>query len=264
MNATFGHDRLHDRYRFKGMLILQSPLRLSSGRASDDTDAPLMRTGADLPYIPGSSLRGAIRSELERILAADAGAHGLTSCILFSDDDCNKKARQYQKEKERTDKELAQYAAAELCDVCKLFGSCIFASRLIVEDAYPIQNKELLKSKLIIRDGVGIDRDTGTASEGAKFDYEVMETGPTFTFRMQVENVTDKDRSLINIILTLLRQGIYLGGKRAAGLGKVTVGTTEVTGFENPQSLWDAIANGADPHRNLTWGKMANAKTKAL
>ncbi|HEX9945764.1 MAG TPA: RAMP superfamily CRISPR-associated protein, partial [Thermoanaerobaculia bacterium] len=86
MTALNGHHTLQNRYRFEGRLELVSPLRLSSGRASDVTDAPLMRDRAGVPYIPGSSLRGVIRSELERILAGLGPASGVRSCILFSED----------------------------------------------------------------------------------------------------------------------------------------------------------------------------------
>jgi hypothetical protein len=80
-----------------------------------------------------------------------------------------------------------------------------------------------------------------------------MEPGPTFTFRMQAENITEKDRQLINLIFSLLHQGLQLGGRRAAGLGKFVVGITEVTGFETPQALWDAVTSGVDPHKTLVW-----------
>lgn len=269
MNGTFGHHFLQNRYRFKGRLILKSPLRLSSGQASDETDAPLMRTRDKMPYIPGTSLRGAIRSELERTLAGSPAEQGLKTCVLFSEHDsnkdCNKKVREFQNERQRsvsgknlTDEELAQFAESKLCDVCKLFGCTIFASRLIVEDAYPEQSEDQLKSKLIIRDGVGIDRDTGVACEGVKFDYEVMEPGPAFTFRMQVENVSGKDSLLVNLILALLRGGLYIGGKRAAGLGMIALDDSPknklaVTGFENAESLRQALSKREDPHKPLQW-----------
>lgn len=269
MSVLFGHHELHSRYRFEGQLILETPLRLSSGRASDKTDAPLMRDREGNPYIPGSSLRGAIRSAVERIVAGvGQDVVGFKSCTLFSSDDCNEKARQFQKQEEdkrdsaRTDgaekeKRLADFAKTKLCDVCKLFGATIYASRLVIEDACP-KSKERLAGKTIVRDGVGIDRDTGTAKEGVKFDYEVLETGPPetapkFTLHMQVENMTDKDRLLLNLILGLLKQGIHVGGKQAAGLGKIRLESWNVKGFETARALWDALTKGEDPQKPLTW-----------
>lgn len=262
----FGHHELHNRYLFEGTLVPETALRLSSGRASDETDAPLMRDRSGVPYLPGSSLRGAIRSEVERVIAGvGKSVAGLKSCILFSDDDCNTKAREFQQSNEfqqsdDNEKKLAGFAENNLCDVCKLLGCTIYAARLAIEDAYP-QNKDSLKGRNMIRDGVGIDRDTGAAREGVKFNYEVLEAGPTgseFCFRMRVENVTEQDRKLINLILSLLKQGLYVGGKRATGLGRMRLrGNPIVKGFESPQALWQAIMKGTDPHQAVTWKEEA-------
>lgn len=261
MTVPFGHHTLHNRYCFEGTIRLDTPLRLSSGKASTNTDAPLMRTRAGIPYIPGSSLRGALRSEVERILAAAGAALSLRSCTLFTQDEspeaCVSVSRKKQdRVNEFLDEEQAQHFVEQhLCDVCKVFGSPVYASRLVIEDVYPI-DQGTLRDKSMIRDGVGIDRDTGTARDNVKFDYEVLEPGPLLRWRMQVENVsTDADIKVLNLILGLLRQGIYVGGKRAAGLGKIQLNTwpVTVTGFRNPEALWQAILTGQDPHQPLAW-----------
>lgn len=262
MTVPFGHHELHNRYCFEGTLKLETPLRLSSGRASDATDAPLMRNRAGTPYIPGSSLRGAIRSEMERLLAAAGTSAGLRSCTLFTRDDSDEACISVNRRKQETvnnnsDEETArQFVGQHLCDVCKLFGSTVYASRLVIEDVYPREQGNL-QDKSMIRDGVGIDRDTGTARENVKFDYEVLETGPVFMLRMQVENVTDTDRQLLNLVLGLLKQGMYVGGKRAAGLGKIRLDTwpVSVKGFESAEDLWKTILAGEDPHKPLLWEK---------
>jgi CRISPR-associated protein Csm3 len=248
--VPFGHHTLQNRYCFPGMLTVDTPLRLSSGRASDDTDAPLMRDRAHIPYLPGTSLRGAIRSELERILAAVGEVAGVRGCVLFYDDDCNEKARKFQRTKDRKEAELAKFAEHDLCDLCRLLGCTVYASRLAIEDAYPVSQ---LARHCWVRDGVGIDRDTGTAREGVKFDYEVLEKGPEFSFSMRAENVTPKDKTLINLILSVLTQGLYVGGKRSAGLGKVKLKNYTVTGFADPKTFWEAIMKGKDPHQTIPW-----------
>jgi len=273
MSIPFGHRELHNRYCFEGELELITPLRISSGRASDETDAPLMRTFNEIPYIPGSSLRGAVRSEVERIIASVGKTAGLRSCILFerTDDNCDKKARDFLSKLDNEDEKnerIAEFAEKELCDVCKLFGSPIYASRLVIEDALPANkklDKESFKAHTRIRDGVAIDRDTGAAKDGAKFDFEVMEPGLAFRFKMVAENVaTDKDRKLIDLILNLLKCGLYVGGKRTGGLGKIKLkdkkGSNEVqskfyevTGFENPQALWATLVGGNGEYKTIEW-----------
>ena len=155
---------------------------------------------------------------------------------------------------EKNEEDARQFVEQHLCDVCKLFGSTVYASRLIIEDLYP-RSEDGWRSKSVVRDGVGIDRDTGTARDNVKFDYEVLETGPLFALHMQVENVTEADRQLLNLVLGLLKQGLYVGGKRAAGLGKMKLQTwpVAVKGFHSAQDLWQAILAGKDPHQPLTW-----------
>lgn len=264
MNEFFGHHELRSRHLFQGDLELASPLRLSSGRASTETDAPLMRTRDGIPYIPGSSLRGALRSEVERIVGAVGELEGLRSCVLFdtdADDEAACLTAAGQKEHDRLRDRLKEGKEAEvlaelqhrLCDVCRLFGSPLFASRLVIEDAYPAGG-DLPAAKTMVRDGVGIHRDTGTAANNVKFDFEVLEPGPYFALRMQVENMTDGDRKLMRLVLGLLRQGLFVGGKRAAGLGKIRLsGEAKVTGFEDPKALWRALMTGDDPHVELAW-----------
>jgi CRISPR-associated protein Csm3 len=261
MTAQFGHHQLHNRYRFEGTVILTTPLRISSGRAGDTSDAPLIRTRDGLPYLPGSSLRGVLRTAVERILAAVGESADLTSCVLFSDTDCNARARTFQsdqldnasEEDRDKDKKLLTFAEG-LCDVCKLFGATIYASRLVIEDAYPCEPKDALMPHEIIRDGVGIDRDTGTAHEGVKFNYEVLEPGPTFRLRMQIENLTVPDQKILQCLRGLLTEGLYVGGKQAAGLGGIRLKEgLAVHGFTSPQALWDALQKNTSPMRGLQW-----------
>ena len=264
MSIPFGHHQLHNRYTFDGMLELVTPLRISSGYASDTTDAPFMRGYDGTPYIPGSSLRGAIRSEVERVLAGvGEETTGIRYCTLFEKDSCDETIRERldeikKNEEPLNDDRIKQLAEEHLCDVCKLFGSTVYASRLIIEDAVPkTTGIEAAKSRLRIRDGVGIDRDTGSAVDGAKFDYEVIEPGagcPFFCFRMVAENVTAPDRKLIDLILNLLKQGLYVGGKRTGGLGQVKLwNDCIVTGFEDPAALWAALAANEKIDKSIGW-----------
>jgi len=267
MSIPFGHHQLHNRYTFNGMLELITPLRISSGYASDTTDAPFMCSYDGTPYIPGSSLRGAIRSEVERVLAGVGEEKArIRSCTLFDKDSCDEKIRKCLdkiKEKEKqpiNDELIKQHAEKHLCDVCRLFGSTVYASRLIIEDAMPkTTGIDAVKSRIRIRDGVGIDRDTGAAVDGAKFNYEVIDPGtdcPLFCFRMVAENVTDQDRKLIDLILNLLKQGLYVGGKRTGGLGRIKLKEDyDVTGFEDSAALWAALDANEKIDKSIEWRK---------
>jgi len=264
MNAMLTrHDSILNRYCFNGTLSLETSLRVSSGRASDTSDAAFIRNFNEIPYIPGSSLRGAIRSEIERILNAVGDSTGITHCILFEKDSCDKTIRKALKEMEMEgakidDQKIREVAGQKLCAVCRLFGSTYYASRLIIEDALPPSDEiEKAKNGIRIRDGVGIDRDTGAAKDGAKFDYEVIESGddcPTFIFKMVAENVSsDIDTKLINLVLKILKSGLYVGGKRAAGLGRIRLASDyEVSGFTSPQELWETF-QGKSAESKIVW-----------
>jgi CRISPR-associated RAMP protein (TIGR02581 family) len=260
-----GHEVLRNRFLFRGKLVLATALRLSSGRASDLTDAPLMRDRAGVPFIPGSSLRGALRSEVERVLGGVGAAARLRSCTLFVRDDAPDACLTASRAKQEHLADLVQtgapqafaFLAGELCDVCRLFGSPVFASRLRIDDCRP-ETPSSLADKSVVRDGVGIDRDTGTARETIKFTFEVLESGPVFDFAMQAENLGPQgssDRRLVQLVLGLLKQGLFVGGKRAAGLGRVQLkaNSLKVSGFESAAALWQALTQGQDPHAPLEW-----------
>jgi CRISPR-associated RAMP protein (TIGR02581 family) len=275
MIAISGHHTLQNRYRFEGRLKLVSPLRLSSGRASDVTDAPLMRNRASVPYIPGSSLRGALRSEMERILAGlGREATGVRACVLFSQETGPDACLSADSEKQKKLRDLSEdkalaYLDEHLCDLCRLFGSPAYASRLTLEDSLPENPADHTKGGSV-RDGVGIDRDTGAARETIKFNYEVLEpeaSGTFFLLRMQVENLgTFQDATLLRLALSILQEGLFVGGKRAAGLGQIRLvkESLKVRGFKNPQDLWDALKTGGDPHRELSLEEVLNAEAPAL
>ncbi len=259
MTKPASHRELHNRYTFTCTLNMETPLRISTGVASEETDAPVARRNG-APYIPGSSLRGAIRSELERTMAAVGPYNGLASCVLFEKKSCDSEYREmirkieddrnasdeYKKNKNE------EFLAEKLCPVCRLFGSTMFASRLTVEDALP-KEPNLVKTQ--VRDSVAIHRDNGAAVEGAKFDYEVVEiveNASEFKFGMVAENLDDIDKKLIKIVLRLLQNGIHVGGKRSAGLGRIRLKDYKVRGFENPGQLWEALEEGGDIDRDLT------------
>ena len=192
---------------------------------------------------------------------------GVTCCTLFEKDSCDAKylemIAQWEKDNrgagagqnQKRDEKTADYVKSDLCDLCNFFGSTMYASRLFINDA---MSTEKHPPRTCIRDGVGIDRDTGAAVEGAKFDYEVIETGALFAFRMTAENIQNTDRRLISLILKLLKSGLYVGGKRTGGLGKIILQNYNVTGFEDPDSLWKTLINDADEsvEKSLVWEEM--------
>jgi CRISPR-associated RAMP protein (TIGR02581 family) len=231
-------------------------MRISSGVAGDDTDAPFIRDAGDRPYVPGTTLRGAVRAVLERMLAGlDPQLTHLSACILFSENDCAKTHREELKELQEIQDEQKRNAAwatvieKKICDVCRLFGNTMFATRIFFEDGYFVGEAP----QPIVRDGVGIDRDTGAAAEGIKYDYEVIDPAAgeelLFGFAVTVENATEKDFKLVGLMLQLLNEGLHVGGKRAGGMGAIRLldefkHPLQVTGFADAKAAWESLKGG--------------------
>ena len=228
-----GFLELKNRYLIVGKLTPDGGLLVGSGRTGGETDATFMKDGVGY-VIPGSSLRGAMRSLVERIVQTVRPECG---CVLFEEGDDSKcltaakpkEQTAFEKKTWGTEKERWDELSARLCDICKLFGSPFLASKLKVADSRP-----LAVTTAQIRHGVGINRDTETAEDKIKFNFEVVEKGSQFGFRLELENAGDTDLALIGILLReMTDRGIYLGGKKSRGLGLVRLerGYT-VRGFE--------------------------------
>src|SRR3954465_8561228 len=76
--------RLEQRLPLSGALVTRPALRIGSGGGGelDAVDLPVLRDATGYPFIPGSSLKGPLRSTVEALLrGADHGrAAGLWAC----------------------------------------------------------------------------------------------------------------------------------------------------------------------------------------
>lgn len=207
------HLKLENRYVLRCKLTSEAAIHLGTGVASAATDAPILRQNGR-PFIPGSSLRGVIRSTVERIMNTLAEGR---CCTLFETGvmSCN-----FANEVRR--RELEGMSAAELdhekarlsfCPICGLFGSTLMASRFKVSDGLLQEGTR----ETVVRDGVGIDRDSGTAKEKIKFDFEALDRGCDFEFAIELENADPHDLGLLYIALKEMEHGFDLGGKRSRG-----------------------------------------------
>ena len=191
-------------------------------------------------FIPGSSLKGVFRSHVERVVGT---LKARVVCYPFSGEadkeaDQEQRKRDYrkscgemfnkiakknddglgEKRNERLDarKDLI-YAAS--CPTCRLFGSTSFIGRIAINDAYLAPGSKEIKE---LRDGVGIDRLTGGASHGAKFDLEVVSTGVVFETDIHLRNFELWQLGMLFIVLQDMEDELIpLGSGRSRGLGKV-------------------------------------------
>lgn len=221
------HFQLRNRYVFEGQLEMQTGLHIGGGKATlSHTDSPVVLTPDDLPFIPGSSFKGTLRSTIEKLVASLPAELGLHTCGLpvgeQPEEPCptarQEEIRRLRREKPNEIEHIMQTARENLCDTCQLFGSFLAAARITVNDLYLIN--EEWSGTTQIRDGVAIDRDGETAKSGAKYDFEVVPSTTVFKLRVILENATEKDLQLMSMGLNEFVSGFGgIGGFRSRGLG---------------------------------------------
>lgn len=232
-------ERLVNREHIRGELVAVTALRVGAGKSFDvaATDQPILRDARGQPFIPGSSLKGALRSALERILQGlDAGT--LDACDIFDDDHrCTAKLeakRKKDKEEGKSEDISFEDIRDTTCMVCGLFGSSLLAGRLFVHDL-PVVDEE---ARSEIRDGVGIHRDLRTAQEGIKYDLEAVSPGTRFRLDLTLENANEVQVALTLKLLDLLDEGeVLLGGLTSRGLGRVRLDKLEIQHTDAAQLL---------------------------
>ena len=225
-------------------IIPIDPLLIKSGQATvGGVDMSFVRTyrfgEKDEPFIPGSSIKGMIRSYAEKICRSlrdnpvpvclpylrpgeeQQGEKRQASCGLCFD--------KFKKEKKRETISSSQVYRLS-CPACRLFGSHEFAGRFATSDAYLTEGFKAKGAPLLeIRDGVAIDRLTGGTAGGAKYDLEVLTRGE-FGTTLETRNFERWQLGLVGLVLRDMEQGLVrLGFGKSRGLGRFRV---EITKFE--------------------------------
>jgi CRISPR-associated RAMP protein (TIGR02581 family) len=245
---------MKEKYFFKGKIELESGLHIGGGKFSTThTDSPVMKTPAGFPFIPGSSFKGVFRATAEKI----AGNIGLKSCLLEKNvekpnclSSMKKDDKQMQKydhlRKEKRYDEIEKLLSEELCHTCKLFGSSFKSSKIYFSDLY--LDLDTYSGTTEVRDGVVIDRDSETAFDKLKYDYEVVPSGNTFSFEIILEDPVSKELGLFLAVLAEFKNHFaFLGGNKSRGLGKCRVTNLEISkvDYSDPKKLADYLLNGS-------------------
>ena len=210
------------RYIIKGNITNISQLHVGAGgiEAEFSNDNPLIRLkigNTDVPYIPGSSLKGIFRTEIEKFLKIQERTHKpehfQNVCYVYDNkNNCNTKE------------------VENICLVCRIFGNSQVGSHIIVSDAILNMDKfPGVKNK----PGIAINRITGAAQRGAVFPVEALQPGGIFSFELQIINIDLKENNIITraikfLLKKLLEGWIYVGGKRSTGLGNIKIADAKI------------------------------------
>ncbi|MGI0485034.1 CRISPR-associated RAMP protein Csx7 [Pantanalinema rosaneae CENA516] len=227
-------DIFRSRLELKGTLTTVTALRISQGRSTEPigSDLPVVKDALGRPLIPGSSFKGALRSRLESFLRGIDPSFADDPSSLTSPDSMN--AIKALKERYEDDAVLTQEILKQTDFASRLFGSPWVASKFQVRDL--TVQPEAWFGQYQERDGVSIDRDTETASDGKLYDFQVVPAGTPFEFQAVVENAEDWELGLLMIGLHQFEtEQIPLGGGRSRGLGVVRLEIDQMGWFDYPE-----------------------------
>ncbi len=244
------------------------PLLVKSGHASisgpDMTPVLTFRGERQEVFIPGSSLKGVFRSHIEKVVGS-LKPH--VACYPFEGNSEERPADREQRQRDFRDScggMFTQYAKryrdylenitdrvyAASCPVCRLFGSTGFIGRIAIGDAYLV-SKEIKEQ----RDGVGIDRLTGGASHGARFELEVVSTGVEFETDIHLRNFEIWQLGMLFIVLQDLEDElIHIGSGRSRGLGKIKATISEKSTSGRPGGFVTSTMRASQEPENELWG----------
>lgn len=255
---TFG---LKQKNRLTASLVFDTAWRIGSGKEGETmSDLGVMMDTKGQPILPGSSLKGKLRSTCEAL----AHALGLSACMLdceASQVSCTSDVRRYssnlrdtyQKALQKGLETRLQWIDENTCDVCKLFGSPVQAGRLWVRDGTLTEWASVVQ----VRDGVVIDRDSQTAVDRLKYDYEVVPPGSRFALCIELENPTYQDMALLGVALFEWHAGSSLGGFTSRGLGRFRLEDIKVSGVDmsDPGQRVKFLTATGDTERLSDWGE---------
>ena len=257
------------RYELTIPVELTSELHIGGVDAVPDRDGEgtvirFCRNGLDEPTIPGRSIRGAVRAACDVARQAleeagdpatqDGGAFSKENWISLWGDDTDYTG------KSANDRGLPSDASLPIRKSALTFHAVSFPQ---------YKNTDSGESPLPRRHGVGIDRTTGAASDGALYEHEFLPRGTRFTIRITAEGRDDEKmrreqsdgipepassesvKKLLEFIVDVLTSGaICLGGRTGSGQGTIQViepklrrtgGTTDTGTPTEPADVLDAL-----------------------
>lgn len=229
---------IHNVCQIKGTLRTKTPLHIGTGEAGKNVNlvcvqAPAVggatsRAGDEytppttLPYIPGTTLRGILRSWTEAMLGPyDTGSP--TGEDRDNDGDVGEPRDKRATDRAAQDLERAQRDKGELDIVSGLFGSTRWRSKVAILDA-PCRGERPAAEYYGQTTRVAIDRDLGTADEGKLFGVEYVRPNTKFHVTLEACNVRGWELGLLFHALASFNDKSFptrIGAHTGHGFGEV-------------------------------------------
>lgn len=189
---------------FSGRLQVKTPLHVGGLGGAGEPDLPLATNGAGQYYIPGTSLAGALRAWYQRALGEKRDLWGAGP-----------------KEGAETSGHASWIAIADALVAAPKEGEATSGAK----DGKPRVQAE-------IRDGIGIDRVTGTAADTIKFERMVLPRGTLIPLDITLDvpgrdnptfGMTEALADLAAMVSALEDERIRFGAAKTRGLGRVSL-----------------------------------------
>ena len=219
-----------------------SPLLIKAGDSGLDptaADLTCVRTRHALHgltvYIPGSSLKGVLRSVIEASLRGRTSPRIPAVCDpLQQDNTCHRSQGQ-------ADRPTSSAVYKQQCPVCRMFGSQRLRGRAAVRDLFPWDPGASANPKMVAggdnhrsanhlehRPGVAIDRLSGAVRHGP-WDQELVPAGVSFFGEVALENYQVWQLGLLVEGFERISDGLArLGSSKSRGLGRARVEITQI------------------------------------
>ncbi|MFE1412235.1 RAMP superfamily CRISPR-associated protein [Streptomyces sp. NPDC058746] len=215
------------RLRVRGWLQALAPLHVGGAGGDPNGALTVAVDGQGRPYVPGTSLAGALRTLLHPASGSDGGPHGERANSLWG----------YVKSgtQEGT---VSRFTVHD---------GLLATTTDLTDDARAAA--PLPTSRLEQRHSVGIDRHTGTAAPGILHSRAVVPQGTFLRLELDLGTTAAQlanDRATVRRLLALLRDGrLRIGAARTRGLGRLTLveGRTDVyeQDLSTPAGLLQAL-----------------------
>jgi CRISPR-associated RAMP protein (TIGR02581 family) len=243
-------DTFENRLRIVGELVAVTGMRVGMSAESampTATDLPVIKDANGRPFIPGSSLRGAVRAHIERIVRAFEPSVGNGKGALDPID-----VRKYNSLYDGKSEEQIFEVSSR---VDQVFGSPKLASRVRFTDL-PLLTEG---AEPELRDSVAIDREKESVAN--KYDFEAMPAGVRFGLEIVAENLDDAELGLLLLGIRELERGnIRIGGFKGRGLGVVQLENVRYEWVDRASLLEYLMEDKVQPV-DEAW---VNAKLQAL
>jgi len=206
-------------------------IRMTTGRQPDFPGEP---------YLPGSSLKGAIRATCETVIRTFVDDYQASNILHYED------APEEQADCGKGDEPL--------CMMCDTFGNTNRISKVSFDDAFltPSSWNLLRDAAVQSRAGISLKRTDGTVDKGPFF-IEFIPRGAEFEFQVLCTNILPAELKLLLLAMELFNRGRFkLGGQKSRGMGSVTFEIAKVTTYLPKLYRFDPFARENGTYRWLS------------